>query len=107
MHCNFIKNYNWFVIQNFLYSYKLVYILLIEDAVFKDDDQIDLKTFKILEEPITKDDDTDNKKIDAVKENHVVDTVEKKSITEEDTSMIIAEKEAPTTEPDPLPSNET
>ena len=75
--------------------------------MFKDDNQVHLKTLKLLEESIIKDCDTGFKEEEPVKDNHDADVEEKKSITEDDSAAIIAQELGNTaTKPDTLPHNE-
>jgi len=81
-----------------------MFILLVEDSVLKDEDQINLNA---LNELVIEYSDTGNKEIGSIKGNHDVGTQEIKSITEEDISVIVAEKFGTTiVEPDSLSCNE-
>ena len=66
-----------------------------------------MKTFKLLKESIIENGDADIKKKELSKDNHDADVEEKKSITEEDSTVFVAEKLGMmATEPPPLPCNE-
>ena len=61
---------------------------------------------KTLKESIIEDGDADIKKKELSEDSHDADVEEKKSITEEDSTVFVAEKLAMATEPPPLSCNE-
>lgn len=66
-----------------------------------------MKTFKLLNESTIEDGDAGIEKKEPSKDSHDADVEEKKSITEENSAPIVAEKLGTmATEPPPLPCNE-
>ena len=66
-----------------------------------------MKTIKLLKESIIENDDADIKKKELSEDSHDADIEEKKSITEEDSTVFVAEKLGTmATEPPPLQCNE-